>query len=412
MLPQSAYLHVPFCTHRCGYCNFTLVSGRPDLVGPFLDAIERELSQLGTPRPVRTLFFGGGTPTYLPPAALERFLAIVQRWHPLEPGGEWSVEANPLDVTPSLIAQLAAAGVTRISLGAQSFSPRKLKLLERDHSAEVISQAVSMVRTAELQVALDLIFGVPDETLEEWQADLERAIALAPDHVSTYGLTWEHGTSYWTRREHGELTPVDEETERAMYLAAIATLTAAGFEHYEVSNFARPGFRCRHNEAYWLGEEYYAAGPGAARYFDGERSVNHRSTTTWLQRIERGESPIAERETLSKDDRARELLVFGLRRLEGVSAAWFLAKSGMELRPLLGERGQRLLEHELLRWDNEQLSLTQSGLMIADAICAELLREYPRFQSSARKYFKFPAQLMSKSSVVNLGRLRFLYRIS
>jgi oxygen-independent coproporphyrinogen-3 oxidase len=375
MPPLSAYLHVPFCTHRCGYCNFTLVSGRPDLVGPFLDAIERELSQLETPRPVRTMFFGGGTPTYLPSEALARFLTIVQRWHPLQAGGEWSVEANPLDVTPTIIAQLAAAGVTRISLGAQSFSPRKLKLLERDHSAEVIDRVVATIRAARLQVSLDLIFGVPDETLEEWQADLQQAIALAPDHVSTYGLTWELGTSYWTRRERGELSPVDEETERSMYLAAIATLQGAGFEHYEVSNFAQPGFRCRHNEAYWLGEEYFAAGPGAARYIDGERSVNHRSTTTWLQRIERGESPIAERETLSQEERARELLVFGLRRLEGVSAAWFLAKSGLELRPLLGERGRRLIEHELLRWDEDRLCLTQAGLLIADAICEELLRE-------------------------------------
>jgi len=374
MAPLSAYLHVPFCTHRCGYCNFTLVSGRPDLVGPFLAAIERELSQLGMPRPVQTLFFGGGTPTYLNAADLARFLAIVRHWHPLEQGGEWSVEANPLDVTPTLVAQLAAAGVTRISLGAQSFSPRKLKLLERDHGAEVITAAVAAIRAAGLQVALDLIFGVPDETLDEWQTDLDAALALQPDHVSTYGLTWEHGTSYWTRRERGELTPVDEETERAMYLAAITTLKGAGFEHYEVSNFARPGFRCRHNEAYWLGEEYFAAGPGAARYIDGERSVNHRSTTTWLRRIEQGESPIAERETLSPDDRARELLVFGLRRLEGVSASWFKEKSGRELSDLLRERGQRLLEHRLLVWDDERLRLTPEGLLIADAICEELLR--------------------------------------
>ncbi len=375
MPPLSAYLHVPFCTHRCGYCNFTLVSGRPDLVGPFIDAIERELRQLAAPRPVQTLFFGGGTPTYLSPEALARFLKIVQQWHPLLPDGEWSVEANPLDVSPAIIEQLAAAGVTRISLGSQSFSPRKLKLLERDHSPEIISQAVTVIRASGLQVALDLIFGVPDETLEEWQTDLQQAIALAPDHVSTYGLTWENGTSYWTRRERGELTPVDEEAERAMYAAAIERLTAAGFEYYEVSNFARPGFRCRHNEAYWLGEEYFAAGPGAARYIDGERSVNHRSTTTWLQRIERGESPIAERETLNAEERARELLVFGLRRLEGVSARWFREKSGLELVQILGTRGQRILDNNLLVWKDDRLCFTREGLFIADAICSELLRD-------------------------------------
>jgi len=375
MPPQSAYLHVPFCTHRCGYCNFTLVSRRPDLVGPFLDAIERELCQLQLSRPVQTLFFGGGTPTYLSSEALARFLTIVTEWHPLLPGGEWSVEANPLDVTPAMIAQLAAAGVTRISLGAQSFSPRKLKLLERDHSPQVISQAVTTIRAVGIQVAVDLIFGVPGETLGEWQRDLELVLELAPDHVSTYGLTWERGTSYWSRREHGELTPVDEETERSMYVLAIESLTAAGFEHYEISNFARPGYRCRHNEAYWLGEEYYAAGPGAARYIDGERSVNHRSTTTWLKRLEQGETPIAERETLCPEDRARELLVFGLRRLEGVSAPWFRSKSGCELRQLLGERGQRLLDNGLLGWEDERLHLSHEGLFIADAICSELLRK-------------------------------------
>ena len=375
MPPLSAYLHVPFCTHRCGYCNFTLVSGRPDLVGPFLDAIERELSQLRTPQPVQTLFFGGGTPTYLPSDALTRFLTIVQHWHPLLPNGEWSVEANPLDVTPAIIQQLAAAGVTRISLGAQSFSPRKLKLLERDHSPAIIAQAVATIRAAGLQVALDLIFGVPNESLAEWQADLRETIALTPDHVSTYGLTWEHGTSYWTRRERGELAPVDEEAERAMYATAIDQLIAAGFEHYEVSNFAQPGFRCRHNEAYWLGEEYYAAGPGAARYIAGERSVNHRSTTTWLQRIERGESPIAERETLDAEERAREILVFGLRRLEGVSASWFCEKSGHDLVQTLGARGQGVLDNNLLCWKGDRLCFTHEGLFIADAICSELLRE-------------------------------------
>jgi oxygen-independent coproporphyrinogen-3 oxidase len=345
------------------------------LVGPFLDAIERELSQLGTPRPVRTLFFGGGTPTYLPADALERFLKIVRHWHPLEPDGEWSVEANPLDVTPALITQLAAAGVTRISLGAQSFSPRKLKLLERDHSAEVIAAAVAMVRAAGLQVSLDLIFGVPAETLDEWQADLDAALSLQPDHVSTYGLTWEHGTSYWTRRERGELTPVDEETERAMYQTAITTLTTAGFEHYEVSNFARPGFQCRHNVLCWQGEEYYAAGPGAARYVAGERSVNHRSTTTWLRLVEQGKSPIAEREQLTSWERAKELLVFGLRMRTGIDSAWFQGKSGCPLSQVLGDRGGRLIQQQLLLVTGEQLFLSDEGLFIADAICEELLRE-------------------------------------
>ncbi|MGC4001704.1 MAG: hypothetical protein QM811_00500 [Pirellulales bacterium] len=172
----------------------------------------------------------------------------------------------------------------------------------------------------------------------------------------------------------GELRPAGEETERELYLAAIDALTAAGFEHYEVSNFAQPGFRCRHNEAYWLGASYYAAGPGAARYVAGVRSMNHRSTTTWIERLRAGASPVAEHETLTPIDRARELLVFALRRLEGVDQAWFQSASGTPLDELIGSRGRGLIENGLLERASGRLRLTRAGLLVADGVCGELLR--------------------------------------
>jgi oxygen-independent coproporphyrinogen-3 oxidase len=218
-----------------------------------------------------------------------------------------------------------------------------------------------------------LIFAAPGETLDLWFADLDAAIELRPDHISTYGLTFEQGTSFWSRREHGELLGVDEELERAMYAGAIDRLTAAGFEHYEVSNFARPGRRSRHNEVYWSGRGYFAAGAGAARYVGGVRETNHRSVTTWLARVLAGESPVAEREELDPEARAREHLVFSLRRLEGISTSEFRARTGYSVEELAGDAAEKFAALGLFSNDGGRLRLTREGLFVSDAIWPELL---------------------------------------
>jgi oxygen-independent coproporphyrinogen-3 oxidase len=223
-------------------------------------------------------------------------------------------------------------------------------------------------------VSLDLIFGVPGESLDDWRRDLETAISLAPDHVSTYGLTFEKGTAFWSRLSHGELARIEEETERQMYEMAIDLLTAAGFEHYEVSNFARPGHRCRHNETYWRGGQYFAAGPGAARFIDGRRETNHRSTTTYIRRIFAGESPVAESEQLAPEDTARERLVFALRRLEGIDAEQFAAETGFSITALAGDALPRLIDLGLMEIAEGRLKLTRRGLLVSDAIWPEFLR--------------------------------------
>ena len=372
---RSAYIHVPFCRHRCGYCNFTLVAGRDDLIAAYLEAVERELSWLGEPRPVRTLFLGGGTPTHLPPADLDRLLTIARKWFVLDAGGEFSVEANPVDIDEAKVDVLARHGITRISLGAQSFHTAKLKLLERDHSPEQIAAAVALCKPAIPSVSLDLIFGTPGESLEEWNSDISQALALRPDHVSTYGLTFERGTSFWSRLQRGELGRTDEEVERLMYESAIDRLTAAGFEHYEVSNFARPGHRSRHNETYWTGGEFYAAGPGAARFIEGQREINHRSTTTYLQRVLKGESPVAESERLEPEDAARERLVFGLRRLQGLDLKAFERTTGYRVESLGGAALREYQQHGLLEIESGVLRLTRQGLMVSDALWPAFLRK-------------------------------------
>lgn len=372
--PRAAYVHVPFCAHRCGYCNFTLVAGREDLIDAYLTALEQELAALETPREVETLFLGGGTPTHLSPAQLERLLRLVGRWFPLAAGGEFSVEANPADIRAERVAILAAHGVTRVSLGAQSFDTDKLQLLERDHTAQTIRNAWDLLRPHVASLALDLIFATPGETSDRWQADLAAALALQPDHVSTYGLTFELGTRFYARRLHGQLHDNDDETWRAMYLTAIDTLSAAGLPQYEVSNFARSGHRCRHNETYWQALPYFAAGPGAARYVGGRREVNHRSTKTYIRRLQQGLSPVAESECLETEDRAREALVLGLRLRQGVSLQAFQSRWGVTAEAWGGAALQRYLAEGWLQIEDGRLQLTRAGLLVSDALWPGLVR--------------------------------------
>jgi oxygen-independent coproporphyrinogen-3 oxidase len=203
---------------------------------------------------------------------------------------------------------------------------------------------------------------------------LDAALALSPDHVSTYGLTIEKGTTFWSRSSRGAFTTLGEDVERQLYERAIDVLTAAGYEHYEVSNFARSAQRCRHNETYWLGEPYFAAGPGAARFIDGRRELNHRSTTMYIQRVLGGKSPVAESEQLAGEDAARERLVFALRRLEGIELDAFAAATGYDVDPLVGDELGRFIDSGLLIRKDGRLRLTRNGLMVSDALWSRFLR--------------------------------------
>ncbi|MEM9186283.1 MAG: radical SAM family heme chaperone HemW [Planctomycetota bacterium] len=370
--PRSAYVHVPFCAHRCGYCDFTVVAGRGDLVGDYLRAVQLELATQ-PPAEVDTLYFGGGTPSQLTGDDFERLAhGVLRHWRPA-PGFEWTVEANPADVTVDFIDRLSTLGVTRLSLGGQSFDADKLRRLERDHGPDEIARAIGQARDAGIDVCVDLIFAAPGETLDAWRRDLAAAITLRPCHVSTYGLTYERGTAFWTRRLRGELSEVAEDLQRDMYLAAIDDLSAAGFEHYEVSNFAQPGRRSLHNQGYWSGDGYHAVGPGATRFVAGVRETNHRSTTTYLRRTLAGESAVAEREVLSVEQRAREVLVFALRKLEGVDLSGFAAKTGYRVEELGDAAIARYRRQGLLAESDGRLRLTREGLLVSDSLWPDLL---------------------------------------
>ncbi|MFN9346976.1 MAG: coproporphyrinogen-III oxidase family protein, partial [Planctomycetota bacterium] len=207
--PIAAYLHIPFCYHRCGYCNFTLLAGREDLHERFVDAIGTELSWLETPQSVETIFLGGGTPSILSPWLMERLLGSIRTWLPIQGAREWTIEANPRDITQSNLDLWRSFGINRISIGGQSFQPRKLKVLERDHSPEELSKAIELALTRMNRVSLDLIFAAPGETLDEWQADLKGCIGSGIGHVSTYGLTFEKGARFYGQLQRQQIAKVD-----------------------------------------------------------------------------------------------------------------------------------------------------------------------------------------------------------
>lgn len=370
--PRSAYVHVPFCRHRCGYCNFSVLAGRDEQYADvFLEALDRELASLERPREIDTLFIGGGTPTHLPPDWIASLLSRVLQWFRLSEHAEFSVEANPSDIDDDRLRVLAAAGVNRISLGVQSFHPQKLRVLQRDHSPAGAIQAIHAAKAAIGNVSIDLIFATPDETVEEWTADVRTAVGLPIDHLSTYGLTFEKGTAFWSQLIHGQLSRADEEDELRMYRAAIELARSAGLEHYEVSNFAKPQRRCRHNLAYWEGRGWYAFGPGAARFVDGRRELNHRSPTTYIRRLREGGSAIAESEAINRETWARERVVFGLRMREGIDLAQIESETGFAVEQHCEPLIRRFCADGLLRREGSRLSLTDRGLIVSDAIVAE-----------------------------------------
>jgi oxygen-independent coproporphyrinogen-3 oxidase len=349
------------------------MAGKDHLAGDYLRALEAEISSLARPRQVHTLFLGGGTPTHLEARKLDQLLALATAWFTLDSDGEFSVEANPAGLDAEKIDRLAANGVNRVSLGVQSFDRRILDVLERDHDAAQVEAAVRHLAHRIPNISLDLIFGVPGQSLELWRETLARAVALGPVHISTYGLTFEKGTAFWSRRAKGTLQQAPDELEREMYALAMDELPRQGFEQYELSNFAKPGYRCRHNETYWAGQPYYGFGPGAARYLDGRRETNHRSVATWMARVLSGRSPVGDVDVLAPADRARETLVVGLRRSEGVDRAAFRGTTEFDLDDVAGAAIARHCASGLLERTPAGIRLTREGRFLADTVIVDCL---------------------------------------
>jgi oxygen-independent coproporphyrinogen-3 oxidase len=388
------YIHVPFCTARCGYCDFYSVV--PDVgraAAPLVDRLQRELELRVRPGPTRpdTVFVGGGTPTVLPRASLAALLAAASE-AAVTPPVEFSVEANPESLDGAKADTLAAAGVDRVSIGAQSFHEVELRFLERIHTVRQTETAVETARRAGIgRINLDLIFGIPGQTRASWRDSLQRAVDLGVEHLACYGLTYESGTRLTGRLQRGLVRRCDEDLEADLYDDAIDALAEAGFEQYEISNFARPGGRCRHNLVYWQGGSYVGVGPSAAGYVDGVRYRNVADVDEYLRMIDECGHAEVERERVTGITLAGEAVMLGLRLIDGIDVPAFARRTGIDpfiafARTLDAYGQQRLLDVSASR-----IALTRRGLLVADTILTDMLAELDAHRDLAPRAERDPA---------------------
>ncbi|MCX5641070.1 MAG: radical SAM family heme chaperone HemW [Planctomycetota bacterium] len=378
---EGAYVHVPFCFHKCHYCDFYSFVDREDRQDAYAARVDAELAAMApwVHAPLHTVFVGGGTPTLLRPPVLRTVLGSIRSRLPLAAGAEWTVEANPETVTAEVADALVESGVNRVSLGAQSFNERHLKTLERWHDPASVARAIGFLRAAGIgRINVDLIFGIPGGTLAEWESDLRSALDLGTDHLSCYGLTYEANTAMTVRMERGEFEPCDDGLEASMLERAADVLREAGFAHYEVSNWGRVragdphAEECRHNLLYWRNRDWLAIGPSASGHAQGVRWKNVPRLGDWL--AAEGASPAVDVERVTPDMRAGERLMMGLRLHAGVPEGELaeilqLGERGAErARAIADAVAEGMMEHR-----DGALRFTARGMMVANTVLARLV---------------------------------------
>ena len=369
----SAYVHVPFCSVRCGYCDFNTYTnldfGRGASVEDYADALAAEIALsrrvLRGNGALRTVFFGGGTPTMLDVTALTSVVARLRDAFGVDDGAEITTEANPESVTEESINRLAAGGFTRVSFGMQSAVPHVLETLDRRHTPGQVGRAVRWAKAAGMQVSVDLIYGAPGETMSDWQRSVEAAVALEPDHVSAYALTVEPGTRMGAQAARGVIQLPDPDELADKYESADDAFSAAGYSWYEISNWARPGKECRHNEAYWTGGDWWGYGPGAHSHIGGTRFWNVKHPLAYAQRVLAGESPAAAREVLSLSEVAEESVMLGIRMRDGIEVP-----AGVDAGVVARLIADGLVEPSTAL--RKRLVLTRRGRLLADFVTREL----------------------------------------
>lgn len=402
--PLSLYVHIPFCVHHCAYCDFnTYVEElQSPLVAQTVEAICRDLASASQERyegvslgerPLTTVYFGGGTPTFLLPQQIAHIAQTIRDHYSLQcahtaggtglnpteqrigfQGVEMSCETNPTTSDAEKFVLLRELGFNRLSIGVQAFSNALLCALDRFHTVSEAEKAYAAARTAGFSnVNLDLMFGLPNQTLSEWKGTLERAISLQPEHLSLYNLTLEPGTRFERLHAAGRLPLPDEEVQLAMYEHAIARLNEAGYRHYEVSNFALPGFFCRHNLVYWRNEEYLGIGPGAVSFLNGRRWKRERLPRRYVQKVRAGEDLCVEEERPTNAQAFEETIMLGLRLREGISLSALVERFGIDPRVRYHGSLLRLVHQGLLEIVADRLRLTHAGLLLTDTVLVELL---------------------------------------
>lgn len=380
------YLHIPFCARKCLYCDFySLPTGRGPVAGrladldhanqpDFLDALAVELGRLPADFKPRTVFIGGGTPTELSDEDFGRLFELLRGASDLSDVSEFTCESNPGTLTPAKVDIMLAGGVNRVSLGVQSLTPSALECIGRIHSPDEAIEGYELLRRKGVKnINLDFMYGIPGQTMDMLRADLARAIALGPEHLACYGLIFEDGTPLTELRNKGYLKEVDDEAELEQYQLVRAMLTGAGYHHYEISNYARPGYECAHNQLYWGAGEYIGCGPSAHSHWRGRRYGNIRHLDDYNRRLLVGGQVLQFEESLSPEARAREALVMYLRRIDGVGREEFRHATGFDYETLCSDSLAWLERIAMIDRSGERLRLTPGGVLVSDAVFAELI---------------------------------------
>ena len=379
MDPIGLYLHIPYCLHKCGYCDFNSHNINEAEMESYVRALLKEMEQAARKakdRRVNTLFFGGGTPTTLPFADLARILKACSQHFQVDPEAEITCEANPATIPQADLTQLREAGFNRLSIGVQSFDPDELKRLERVHSVDEVYLTVERARHAKFEnLSLDLMFALPDQTIELWQNNLKQALGLQPDHISAYNLTIEPDTVFYKQQSQGQLTMPPDDFQRELFEITIDTLTKAGYEHYEISNYAKPGKQSRHNLNYWVNGEYIGLGAGASSTFNGERYKNTNLPARYIAQIVETQTAVESRETPDRRQRMGEAVMLGLRLKEGLNLSTFEKQFGITFQEAFGDTVTRLEGMGLIELRDDRAALTREGLFLADSVIVEFITE-------------------------------------
>lgn len=381
---EGLYVHVPFCFHKCHYCDFYSITRQtPERMDRFVDLVLREAEQWVRAKPPeslapRTIFFGGGTPSLLPLESMRRLLVGLAKRFDLSHVDEWTIEVNPATADEDYCRMLREHGVDRLSFGAQSFRPDELAVLERHHNPSDVPRSVELARRAGFtRLNVDLIYAIPGQDMTRWSQSLEQAIELGTPHLSCYGLTYESNTPTAVKKRLGAFQPVDEAIELEMLHHTRRRLTEAERPPYEISNYALPGEECRHNLVYWTGGNYLGLGPSAASHFEGWRWRNRPHLGEWEQAVAADHLPATDVEHLDPLQRAGELAMLMLRLTRGIQFADFSARTRLDAQDLFAEPIERLTKLGLVRTDPDALRLTDPGLDVADAVSAEFLQGEP-----------------------------------
>ncbi len=364
------YIHIPFCEKKCPYCAFYSVPSMGQSMGRLVDALLKEIDLYHITEPLETIYIGGGSPSCLPEDVLIQFVrSLADRFGAVD---EFTMECNPAQANDKVLRQLHNLGVNRLSIGAQSFDAKELETLGRLHGPDEITEAVTAGRHAGFDnIGLDLIFAVPNSDLLSWQSSLEKAMALEVEHISAYSLTIEEGTPFEKQWRNGTPGAVSEPRERAMYELARVQLSRDGFRHYEISNFARDGFQCRHNRRYWQNLPVVGVGPSAASWYRGQRSTNISNVTGYVEAIESGQFFYAESKKPGPEQIASETAVLNLRMSEGINRADYKCQTGFDVDELFPQAIENNCDHGLLIDADTHLYLSDVGLSFADSVAAD-----------------------------------------